>query len=452
LQQVEGEAGVGVHADDELAREALAVLHANSIGRATKPSRRLYPHQWSWDSACVAIGYAGVDQARAESELRALFDGQWSNGMLPHIVFTDGARYFPGPEFWQTSRAPEAPTTPQTSGIVQPAVHGTAAWEVYRRGRDRDRAEAFARELLPKLEAWHAYLYRERTRDGGAVVETWHPWETGMDNSPLWDEPLGRIELRPDDIPEYQRVDVQVTNAAERPSDRDYDRYAYLVALFRELSYDPARVRAATPFAVQPVLFNSLLVQSNRDLASLARAIGADATQFEEWADRTALELEALWDDDVGVYRDFDVLAGMPVPTWCSAGLAPLYAGVPAAERAARMAQALARSALPIDDGWAATSLPPDDPRFDPTLYWRGPVWPILNWVLQRGLSRYGFDEPAERIRTTLIELARERGFWEHYDPLTGEGHGGESFSWTAAFVLDLLGSTSTNGHPHAPN
>src|SRR6266540_425750 len=96
-------------ADEALAQRALAVLERNSMGHATKPSPRLYPHQWSWDSACIAIGYAHVDQARAERELRSLFAGQWRNGLLPHIVFSEGGDYFPGPEFWQTERSPDAP-------------------------------------------------------------------------------------------------------------------------------------------------------------------------------------------------------------------------------------------------------------------------------------------------------------------------------------------------------
>ena len=439
--------------DAELTRRALAVLDANSIGGATAPSRRLYPHQWSWDSACVALGYARSDQARAERELRSLFAGQWRNGLLPHIVFTEGARYFPGPEFWQTEGSPDAPAQPRTSGLVQPAVHGTAVWEVYRRAADRDAARSFARELLPKLVAWHEYLYRERTREGGALVEVWHPWETGMDNSPLWDDALARIELAQDDVPAYERVDVQVAVADERPSDREYDRYAYLVGLFRDLGYDSGRIREATPFAVRPVLFNALLVQSNRDLGDLARAVGADAAPLDEWAERTAAELDELWDEETGVYRDFDVRAGELLPTWCAAGLAPLYAGVPDPSRAARMLETVPASGLRVgSDGWAATSLPPGDPRFHPTLYWRGPVWPILNWVLHRGLARYGFGELAEQVRTTVVDLARDGGFWEHYDPLTRKGHGGDEFAWTAALVLDFVAFPSTNGSSQAPN
>jgi glycogen debranching enzyme len=66
-------------------------------------------------------------------------------------------------------------------------------------------------------------------------------------------------------------------------------------------------------------------------------------------------------------------------------------------------------------------------------------VWPILNWVLQRGLERYGYRDRAEQVRRAVVELGRREGFWEHYDPLTGRGHGGEQFAWTAALVLDLL-------------
>jgi hypothetical protein len=457
----EGEARSASHVRDtganrseaELVERALAVLRGNAIGAATAPSRRLYPHQWSWDSACIAIGYAHSDQQRAETELRSLFAGQWRNGLLPHIVFTEHANYFPGPEFWQTSRSREAPARPRTSGIVQPAVHGTALAEVVRHARDGERATAFARELLPRMIAWHDYLYRERTRDGGALVEVWHPWETGMDNSPLWDDALASIELLPEDVPEYTRIDVQVTVADERPSDREYDRYAYLVGLFRELGYDAARIRERTPFAVRPVLFNALLAQSNRDLAELATAVGVDSGPLEEWAERTSAALEELWDETTGVYRDFDVLTGEPLASWCAAGLAPLYAGVPSAARAERMLETVRASGVTVGtDGWAVTSLPPADARFEPKLYWRGPVWPILNWVVHRGLARYGFDALAENVRRTVVSLARDAGFWEHYDPFTRTGHGGEQFAWTAALVLDLVASSSTNGSPHARN
>lgn len=426
--------------DTDLAKQALDVLRANWLGHGTSPSPRLYPHQWSWDAACIAIGYSRVDQGRAEAELRSLFAGQWRNGLLPHIVFTDGARYFPGPEFWQTERSADAPQRPRTSGIVQPPIHATAALHVYRNAADPERARTFLAELLPGLVAWHEYLHRERMRGDDALAEIWHPWESGMDNSPLWDKALARIVLSDGEVPAYRRVDVDVANAAERPTDDHYDRYAYLVHLFRDAGYAPARIRVDSPFALQPVLFNSLLVQANRDLAEIARVLGEDAAPMEDRAERTAAALEKLWDEERCIYTDFDVRAEEFAPALGGSAFAPLYAGVPSAVRAERMVARLSAVRADVgENGWVVTSLAADDPRFEPTSYWRGPAWPILNWVLHRGLVRYGYSSLAASLREGLIELTRRSGFWEHYNPLTGRGHGGEQFAWTAALVLDLL-------------
>jgi hypothetical protein len=154
----------------DLVAAALAVLDANWMGHATRPSPRLYPHQWSWDSAFIAIGQAGHDQERAQQELRSLFAAQWANGLVPHIVFSGtGGRYFPGPDRWQTGVSPEAPRSPQTSGIVQPPVHAIAAWRVARQIPDPAEARALLEDLLPRLTAWHGYLYRERADEHGLV-------------------------------------------------------------------------------------------------------------------------------------------------------------------------------------------------------------------------------------------------------------------------------------------
>lgn len=140
------------------------------------------------------------------------------------------------------------------------------------------------------------------------------------------------------------------------------------------------------------------------------------------------------------MYVDYDVTAGERVIARTAAGLAPLYAGVPARARAERMVELLAEARVAVgDSGWAVTSLAPADPGFQAARYWRGPIWPILNWVLQRGLDRYGYPALAAEVRSAIVELARSAGFWEHYNPETGRGQGGEQFAWTAALVLDLV-------------
>jgi len=58
------------------------------------------------------------------------------------------------------------------------------------------------------------------------------------------------------------------------------------------------------------------------------------------------------------------------------------------------------------------------------------------------GLLKYGYRDIAEQIRQGILELAANHGFREYYDPFTGEGLGGKSFSWTAALVIDLIKNT----------
>jgi len=425
-----------------LSAGAVDVLEANWTGRATMPSPTLYPHQWSWDSACIAMGYSRVDQKAAERELRALFAGQWRNGLLPHIVFSEGQSYFPGPEFWQTERSADAPQSPKTSGIVQPPVHTTAVLQVYRLGADRAAATAFLEELYPKLVAWHDYLYRERDRFDNGLIEIWHPWESGMDNSPLWDAALERIELGADEIPAYERVDVTVVDPAERPTNAEYDRYAYLVKLYRECNYDGECIRDACPFVMHDVLFNSLLVQADRDLAEIAGILGAaDGARFVELADRTAAAIEAhLWDPEERTYLNVDVRLDKRVPVRSAASLAPLYAGVPAPARATELLEANRQLIVHVQpEGRAVASIAPGDPAFEPARYWRGPIWAMMNWVLYRGLRRYDAGGEASSVRAGLLELVRRDGFWEHYNPVTGHGQGAPQFAWTAGLVLDLM-------------
>ena len=89
---------------------ATDVLRRNGLKSWTKPAPSLYPHQWSWDSAFIALGLAHVDNRRATDELETLFTGQWSTGKVPHIVFNPEAppkSYFPDAERWNSSALSE---------------------------------------------------------------------------------------------------------------------------------------------------------------------------------------------------------------------------------------------------------------------------------------------------------------------------------------------------------
>lgn len=419
------------------------VLDFNWTGDYTRPGPRLYPHQWSWDSALVAIGYARYDPARAMREISHLFNAQWKNGLLPQIVFSPTlSDYFPSAGFWHADESPNAPNNVRTSGIVQPPIHATAALHVFRQAEGGEEGRAFLAGAFGHLRAWHDYLYRERDPEGENLVYIRHPWESGMDNSPMWDAIMQSMFLKPGDVPPYKRADTHVVSAADRPESAEYDRFAYLVKLFADRGYDEARIRKDCPFLVQDVLFNSLLCQAEGDLAEIARLLDEDPSPFERRAGKTADAVNSkLWDEDRGTYLSFDVVSGRPIRVFVSPNFVPLFAGIPDERRARRIVEHLTGPGFGL--GSEGTVPVPSYDRlafgFSPVMYWRGPVWVNIDWLLMRGLERYGYGKYANTLRDTIVQLCRESGFYEYFHPETGMGHGSDLFSWTAALLLDVL-------------
>lgn len=433
-------------AESRLVHQAQDILEGNWLGNATKPAPNLYPYQWSWDSGFIAMGYAHYDQDRAMQELRSLFDGQWRNGLLPHIVFHGWGDtekvYFPSPDYWQTERSPHAPRHVETSGIIQPPVHAIAAAHIYRYAQDQKIAYDFLVELFPKLVAWHHYLYRERNPNQDGLIYIRHPWESGQDNSPLWDSILQSMTLSPDMVPPYTRVDTQKVSAAQRPSNEDYDRYVYLLVQARECQYDEALIQRECPFLVQDVLFNTLLVKANRELAAIARLLGFDPLPFERWAAQTADSMNArLWNPHQGFYMSYDLVAETQIPTCVASGFSPLFAHIPQPEQATYLVSHLLSRAFQSNTlgHWAVPSCSRDELGFCAYLYWRGPIWINLNWMLYHGLKNYGFQQEADQLRRVSLRLPKRSGFYEYFDPDTGEGLGAADFSWSAALILDLI-------------
>jgi glycogen debranching enzyme len=87
---------------------------------------------------------------------------------------------------------------------------------------------------------------------------------------------------------------------------------------------------------------------------------------------------------------------------------------------------------------WTAypvTTSPTDDPTFAPDVYWRGNVWPSVNWLIYEGLHRAGEQGLARSLAESAAALLAKSGLREYYNPLTGAGIGGTRFGWTAAFV-----------------
>ncbi|XVV13814.1 amylo-alpha-1,6-glucosidase [Actinoplanes sp. CA-131856] len=440
----------------ELWNSAAGVLETNWAGDHMVPSRRLYPHQWSWDAAFIAVGLAYVNPTRAWRDLRSLFEAQWPDGRVPHIVFDPAmseADYFPGPAFWGVPAYGVRPAHGST-GIVQPPLHAVAAWEVYRRAAAHgaaasQQARAELEWLYPRLVAQQEYLTDRRDLGGGGLASVVHPWETGLDNSPAWDDAMANVPADLSLLNVYRRRDLAVSEASHRPTDTDYARYVGLVLSYRAADYSDTGLLERHAFAVECPSFNAILGAAELSLAQIAGVLGhpAAADSHRERAQRiTSAIVARLWNPDTGMFHARDVHTGKLTPARCVSGLVPLMLpDLPAGQvEGVLAAMRSERFGLPV------TSYDRTAADFDTLRYWRGPVWINVNWLLRRGLLVHGRRDEAEDLRAAMVRLVHRNGHFEYFHPETGEGLGAPSFSWTAALALDLLADRSVPAYAKA--
>jgi hypothetical protein len=155
-------------------------------------------------------------------------------------------------------------------------------------------------------------------------------------------------------------------------------------------------------------------------------------------ADRFAAGVRSTIDPDTGLARDFDVRAGAWIATETIAAFTPLLC---VADPLVRRRQ----EAVLAGERWLghpdlkqrllpSTSLA--SPDYRPRTYWRGPVWPVLNWFFAWALRGQGDTEAYEQLRSGSLEQLSDLAFGEYYEPTTGEPLGSHDQSWTAAVAL----------------
>ena len=411
----------------DLDQRAIAILRENEWGDYTLPTRGLYPYLWNWDSMFVALGFSEFDLNRAWTEVETLFQGQWDNGMAAHIVFRrDDPSYFPGPSIWSSGQ------NPPTSGCSQPPVAATVVRDLY--DKDPVLGKERLRELFPKLMAWHRWFHTMRVISGGSAIAVTHPWESGRDNSPDWDQALDNVD--PTGISPYARKDTGHVDASMRPTNAQYDRYLKLVEYGRETGWDHAHITREGPFAVADPGITFILMRADRDLKALAEILEATdfAHEIDTWLYHAEEAADYLWSEKDKAYTARDMRTDKHSAGVSSVAFLSYYAGISIPRRDAKLQETLRR--ILESATYSLPSFDPEHPKFDSRRYWRGPVWAIINYLAARGLSEYGFERESRRIRQDTRKLIQQSGFFEYFDPKSGEGAGGDSFTWTAAIWL----------------
>jgi len=374
------------HSMDERAR---AILRANDRGGYTVPTDGLYPYQWNWDSAFAAFGFAEFDTNRAWTEFETLLSGQWANGMVPHIIFHKKAEgYFPGPDVWGTD------ANPPSSGMSQPPVAATFARAVFE--KDPQLGRQRLAPLFPKFMAWHRWFRQNRCESGAVAII--HPWESGRDNAPEWDEAIASIDTS--GVGEYTRRDTSHVDPEMRPTKADYDAYLAIVNFGSACGWNEDAFRKYGPFRMADPTMTFTLLRANRDLKALADELGEDASEINGWITGLEAGVQTLWNEEQGHYDARDLRRGTLCNSLSNASFLCWYAGI----NDDRMLIPLRK--INSAAKYSVPSHPPESAFFNPRRYWRGPVWA---------------------------------------NPLDGTPAGGGNFTWTAAVWL-AWASPNANG------
>ena len=277
----------------------------------------------------------------------------------------------------------------------QPPVGSLVVRELYRRYGDRWLLE----ELFADLLTWNRWWPAHREADGLLAwgSDPYEPvvgnyWETagvnerfgaalesGLDNSPMYD-----------DVP--------------------FDAEAHHLKL-------------------QDAGLTSLYILDCRALADIARILGraAEAAELQARAGRYAGNLQALWDERSGIFRNRRTDTGELSPRLSPTLFYPLLAGAATPQQAQRMVGEHLTNPAEFWGDWVLPSIARDDPAYPEQTYWRGRIWAPMNFLVYLGLRHYDLPQAraglAQRSRSLLLKEWRERGHvHENYSADTGEG------------------------------
>ena len=408
--------------------QAKKVLLGNRKKGYTLPTNNnLYPAQWNWDSGFIALGYSHFNLKYAFDEINTLLEGQWKDGMVPHILFHDlNTNYYPNHSVWNCGNKIKS------SGITQPPVLAIILKRILDKNIIKDKEKI--KSIIKKVKKYHQWLMKYRDPKNSGLVSILHPWESGYDNSPLWDEPLNAIKIEKN--LKYKRGDNKVVNPDFRPLDIDYDRYVTIKNHLRKNKYNPKKLYETSMFNVVDVGFNSIFLKANKDLLYLLKKFNLDCKEIEKYVSKSENKIEKLYDKKTKSFVNYDLKNKKKITVPSITNYFILFADLKNNLINKEIIQTLKKHNT--KEKFFFSSIKPNYTRYEEKRYWRGPVWINCNWIIYQGLKDKD-KKFAQMVRSKTIDLVKKNGFYEYFNTKTGKAYGAKNFSWTASLFLDLI-------------
>lgn len=339
----------------------------------TAPSRRWVGRKlggfgvWLNDVLYHALMAGLFDERLCRDNLEAALAGATPQGNLPCLVSGRDA-------WWDRS---------------QPPIGGYVAWMLYLRTGSRGILELAFEALLRNHDWW----WRHRDGNGNGLLE-------------YGTSPVGTGLFRGTKL------------AAKDESSMDNSPVHDEAVLDEE----------SGTLDCEDVGLNSLLALDGEMLALVAHTLGDEATasrlehRTKELKERIAKE---LWDERRMVFAN-RLWSGRFVNGLAPTSFFPLLAGAASTEQAAALVRRHLKNRKAFWGEWVLPSVARNDPAFADNVYWRGRIWPPLNFLTYYGLRRYGFEDEAAELaakscRLFMREWRAHRRSPENFNAVSGE-------------------------------
>jgi hypothetical protein len=329
------------------------------------PSKAHYVGAWQWDNYFHALAFRYTDAALAGDQIRFMLDHQLPDGMIPDAVYDEGAITHL--------------EIPVVAAVTKPPIAAWVAMHTYETTGDI----SLIKDIYDPLVRNNNWWFGINDDDSDGIIQYSHPFSSGLDDSPLWDEGM----------------------------------------------------------PVEAVDINTYLCIQQEALAKMAHLIGRDreAQMWERKANALVRRMvEHFYDADDGLFWFQKEHQRIPVLTPFS--LYPLWTGKLDRTINDRLVAHLTDPA----SFWANHPLPTvalNDPKYDAAQMWRGPVWININYIFVEALQRSGYKALAADLAERTMRLVMgQNDIYEYYDPTTGlpPPKAAPMFGWSAACFIDL--------------
>jgi len=324
---------------------------------------------------------------------------------------------------------------------------------VYEKTRDN----AWLRGTLPAIERYYRFWTTEPHTVPDAGLSRYFDRGEGPAPEVMADEKDEQGRTHYDRAREYYRThdvtDYDESLYYDSRRDRLTDLFYQGDRSMRESGFDPSNRFGALNVDVihyAPVCLNTLLYVMEDDTGRIMETLG-DTSAAAMWRSRAASRRDLIntlmWDEEAGLYYDYNFRTRQRRRYDFATTFFPLWAGIASPAQAARLRENLSRFEAP---GGLLTSTAVTGNQWDAPF-----GWAPLQMIAVDGLRRYGFQEDANRIAAKFVSLVAKE-FDEHgtivekYDVRRREsdvaadikfGYSANQvgFGWTNGAVLDLL-------------